>query len=255
MIVASWNVNSLRARLELLQEWIVTLNPDIVLLQETKVQDTLFPETFFEEHGYNTAYWGQKSYNGVAIASKFSIEDVIKKPFLPEEARYIEAFTGGVRVASVYVPNGQAIGSPAYERKLLFMHNLATHLAPLIDADEPVIIGGDFNVAFGEEDVYDPTAWRDHVLFSPPERHALWSLVYQGWSDAVITLPSHPNPWTWWDHRGRAWEYDRGLRIDYLLLSPRAVDRQMTIDTGKSWRGRPRASDHVPVWVTLAPLE
>src|SRR3990167_4737196 len=190
LTVATWNVNSMRVRLPLLLAWLRENNPDIVLLQETKVMDEQFPREEIETLHYNIASFGQKTYNGVAILSKFPLEDVAHG--LPEgdstQARYIEAVTGGIRVASIYVPNGTEMGSDKYVYKLKFLNHLYHHTQTLLTYDEAFVLGGDFNIAPTGMDVYDPQEWHEKILCSTPEREGLRTLLYLGLTDALRVL-------------------------------------------------------------------
>lgn len=252
MKIVTWNVNSVRARLPHVESFLKDEQPDVLLLQELKCESRAFP-LFFEDLGYNYAVYGQKSYNGVALLSKYPIEDVQRgiPNFEDAASRYIEAFTGGVRVASVYVPNGQAVNSVAYGYKLQFLEALYEHSQYLLTFDEKIIIGGDFNVAPTDDDVYDPIAWKNQVLCSPLEREAFRKIIYAGFTDAVAQSIQGPMPYTWWDYRKGAFAKDSGLRIDHLLLSPQAVDSLSNTTVHKCMREKDKASDHAPVEVVL----
>ncbi|MGL4825611.1 MAG: exodeoxyribonuclease III [Alphaproteobacteria bacterium] len=262
MKVATWNVNSIRARLPLVLKWLEEAAPDVVLFQETKVQDEAFPFQEFEHLPYNVQVFGQKTYNGIAIFSKFTLEDVVcglptlegKDP-LCQEARYLQAFTGGMQVASIYVPNGQAVGHEKYEAKHRFMKALTQHVGNLFHQEVPLILGGDFNITPGDCDVYDAKAWREKILCSTPERQWLRELVYQGFTDPLqIHLDPAPekNVFTWWDYRSGGWERGDGLRIDHLLLSPQACDRLAEAGVDQHVRGWDKTSDHAPVWAVFS---
>jgi exodeoxyribonuclease-3 len=257
--IVTWNVNSINARLEIALNWLNFFQPDIVLLQETKGITESFPGVAFEDLGYNVAVVGQKSYNGVAILAKRPIEDVITS--LPGdeqdyEARYIEAVVGDLRVASIYVPNGQEIGSEKFEYKLRFLDRLYEHTKTLLNYGEALILGGDYNIAPADEDVYDPKAWEGRLHCSLPERAQLRKLMNLGLTDAlrvfypVETLEGQ-DLYSWWDYRSGGWQRNQGLRIDLLLLSPQAADRLQKAGIDTSVRGLPRPSDHAPVWCEL----
>lgn len=248
--VASWNVNSVRARFEVIHAWLAERRPDIVLLQETKVEDRQFPRELFEDQGYNLAVFGQKTYNGVAIASKFPIEDVVRKHFGEnDDARYIEAFTGGVRIASVYVPNGQSIDSPQFTYKKHFFERLKTHIAQYLDDDTPFLVAGDFNVAPYDNDIGHVDTWRGNILCSSEERSWVRDILYAGWTDPMArAVGAEKNALTWWDYRGHAFARGDGLRIDYFLLSPRAADLWREDGVDRVWREREKTSDHAPIW-------
>jgi exodeoxyribonuclease-3 len=251
MKILSWNVNSVRARLHLLEDLMHKESPDVILLQETKVLET-FPFEFFQTFGYKVHHWGQKSYNGVAIAARFPMTPAIEKDFLGHgEARYLECTIAGIRVASVYVPNGGALDHPAYAKKLEFMHHLAKHLHPYVDALQSTVVAGDFNIALSEEDVAVPMEWEGRILCSQAERNAMRCLLHEGWGDLIQGTLGKKNPYTWWPYQGKAWEQNKGLRIDYMLLSPFAMDRCQAGGTSVCWRGEPQPSDHAPVWAEL----
>jgi exodeoxyribonuclease-3 len=252
--IATWNVNSVRARLTHLLGWLGCSKPDIVLLQEVKVTTEQFPYEPIEELGYNIKVHGQKSYNGVAILSKFPIEDVVAGlPNRPEDpqARYIEAFTGGVRVASIYVPNGQSVGSEKFAYKLQFMGSLKEHLATLVHLDEPVFIGGDYNITFDDMDVYDPQEWQGQVLCSFEERQSLKALQFLGYCDIIRILHPTPQLFTWWDYRQGSFAKNQGLRIDHILASPLGMDKVHKAGVEEDVRAQSTPSDHAPVWVTV----
>lgn len=258
----TWNVNSIRPRLEHLLRWMKEHNPDVMLLQETKVVDNAFPFEQIEELGYNIAVHGQKTYNGVAILSKGPLEDVQR--CLPgnegdEQARFIEALTtlDGVvyRVASVYVPNGQAPDSDKFQYKMNFMSLLHRHMQQQLQYDEAYIVGGDYNVAPSDVDVYDPAKLDGTVCYHPLERDHIRTMLQGGMTDAFRALkPAQPG-FSWWDYRAGAWQQDKGLRIDHLLLSPEAADSMVDADVARDVRGWEKASDHAPVWVMLQPRE
>lgn len=252
MKIVTWNVNSVRARLLHVENFLKDEQPDVLLLQELKCESHVFPLSL-EEFGYNTAVYGQKTYNGVAILSKYPIEDIQRgiPNFEDAGSRYIEAFTGGVRVASVYVPNGQEVGSVAYGYKLKFFEALYNHAQYLLTLDEQIVIGGDFNVAPTDEDVYNPIAWKNQVLCTPQEREAFRKIVYAGFTDALAQNPQCPMPYTWWDYRKGSFAKDSGLRIDHLLLSPQAADSLNNTTVHKYVRAKDKASDHAPVEAQL----
>ena len=251
LTIGCWNINSLRIRLDLLDLWIQQLSPDIILLQETKVRDCDFPKSFFDDRGYAVAFWGEKSYNGVAIASKAPFHNTQRIHLRGSigQARYLQAETNGLRVASVYVPNGKATDHPSYQNKLDFMRHLAEHVSPYIHQPFPTILGGDWNIAPHNEDVPDPRTWEGRLLFSQKERGSLRNLTNQGWCDSVQTLKGQKNPPTWWNYQGGAWERGRGLRIDAFLLSPWGADRLEESCVLSQWRGKECPSDHAPIQI------
>ncbi len=258
MKIATWNVNSIKARAEHVATWLKEAEPDVVCLQELKCVDENFPAAAFEELGYNVAVHGQKTYNGVAILSRLPLEDV--SPRLPgdksdEQARYLEAVVsttnGAVRVASIYLPNGNPAPGEKYDYKLKWMARLGKHAEKLLAYEEPLVLAGDFNVIPSPDDVHDAKAWADDALFLPETRAAFQDLVYRGFTDAFRTAHAEPHRYTFWDYQRGAWQKDHGIRIDHLLLSPQAADRLQACDIDKHVRGWERPSDHVPVWIEL----
>lgn len=254
--VASWNVNSIRPRLEHLGRWLAERAPDAVLLQETKVEDKDFPREAVEDMGYNIAIFGQKTYNGVAILSKSPIEDVTHGfDGSGDQARYIEAVTTisgrTIRLASVYVPNGQEVGSEKFAYKMDFMAHLQNHLRSRLEFGEIMIVGGDFNVAPEEADVHEPKAWEGNILFSQKERDGFRSLLHLGMYDAWREANPTTHDYSWWDYRSGAWQKNDGLRIDHLLLSPEAADILCEASIDRNTRGWDKPSDHAPVWCSM----
>ena len=255
MKIATWNVNSVRARLPRVLEWLGSAAPDVALLQEIKTVAESFPELEIGDLGYNIAVCGQKSYNGVAILSKPPIEDVLMR--LPgddadDQARYIEAVVGGVRVASIYLPNGNPVDSPKFPYKLGWMERLYDHVGELLDLEEAFVLGGDYNVAPEDRDVYDPAAWAGDALCRPDTRAHYRAVVHLGLTDAYRALhPDAAGAYTFWDYQKGRWQRDEGLRIDHLLLSPQAADRLEACDIDRDPRGRDKPSDHTPVWCQL----
>jgi len=253
--LATWNVNSVKARLPLLLRWLKEAEPDIVLLQEIKVVSDGFPELEIGELGYNVAVNGQKTYNGVAILAKRPIE--VERRELPgdkadSQARYLEALVDGLRVASIYLPNGNPVESEKYPYKLAWMRRLEQHARALLALEEPFVLGGDYNIIPEEADVYDPAAWKDDALFRLESRRAFRAIVHLGLTDAFRTLHREPHRYTYWDYQSGRWSRDEGLRIDHLLLSPQAADRLAACDIDRTPRKWERASDHTPVWCELA---
>jgi len=254
MRIATWNVNSIKARLPLVLDWLRDFAPDVALLQEIKTVDEAFPELEIGDLGYNVAVHGQKSYNGVAILSKRPIEDVLRG--LPgdendHQARYIEAMTGGVRVASIYLPNGNPVSSDKFTYKLRWMERLRARAEALLRHEEVMVLGGDYNVAPTDADVYDPAAWADDALCRPESRARFRALLHLGLTEAYRALHPEPGAYSFWDYQKGRWQRDEGLRIDHLLLSPQAADRLAACEIDRGPRGRERASDHTPVWCAL----
>lgn len=254
MRIATWNVNSIKARLPRVTEWLAEAAPDVVLLQELKVVDEAFPREEIEDLGYNVETHGQKTYNGVAILSKRPIEDVRRG--LPgddsdEQARYIEAVVDTVRVASIYLPNGNPLGTEKFPYKLAWMDRLVSHAASLLQHEEAFVLGGDYNVCPLDMDCYDPPAFADDALCQPESRNRFRQMLHLGLTDAFRALHPQRIAYSYWDYTGGAWQKDNGVRIDHLLLSPQAADRLEACDIDKSPRGRERPSDHTPVWCEL----
>jgi len=264
--IASFNVNSINARLPRLLEWLKVSNPDIVLLQELKCVEENFPREALLDAGYNAAVHGQKTYNGVAILSKFRIEEVEKNCFTKddEQSRYIEALVtvhGKVlRIASVYVPNGggelapaqQLADSEKFKYKMRFFDAMHAHLKNSLQADEAFVLGGDFNVAVEEIDLYDPKNFAGQLLFHPEERQKMRAILNLGMIDSYRAYHQQTQGFSWWDYRGNAWNNNKGFRIDYLLASPKAADLIESADIeDKGVRDQEKASDHCPVTVTL----
>lgn len=261
MKIASWNVNSIRTRLETFEQWLTDTQPDVVLLQETKCVDAQFPLEVVESHGYNCALFGQKSYNGVAILAKAPLSDVRcgLAGFDDTQARYIEAEVAGITVASIYVPNGQSVGSDKYTYKLHFLEALYQQLAGKMGTLSTYVLGGDFNIAPRPSDVHDPSYFdRDRILCSREERAAYYRLVHLGYVDVLASLspdciPGPPPQYTWWGYRAGSFERNKGWRIDHFLVSPRAYTRVQEANIDTDVRSCHRPSDHAPVWIKLAP--
>jgi exodeoxyribonuclease-3 len=248
--IATWNVNSIKARLEVVTRWLKEAAPDVALLQELKTIDENFPRLEIEDLGYNVAVSGQKTYNGVAILSKFPID--VELTALPgdtkdEQARYIEGFTGGVRVASIYLPNGNPIGTEKFSYKLAWMERLYKHAKDLLATEDAVVLGGDYNVIPEPGDVYDPEGWKNDALFQPESRAAFRKILFLGLTDAFRALSPEYGRYTWWDYKAGSWQKDNGARIDHLLLSPQAADRLTACTIDRTPRGWEKPSDHTPV--------
>lgn len=256
--VATFNVNSLKMRMGNLLDWLKDSPIDILLLQETKTVDEQFPRLELEDKGYNLAFTGQKTYNGVCIASKYPIDDVITR--LPgdegdEQARYIEGIISlpgtALRVASAYVPNGQEVGSDKFAYKLRFFERLRTHWEQQLRFREHAVLGGDFNCAPGPIDVFDAKALDGTVCYHPAERERLRALMHLGLYDAFRAKHPHSKAFSWWDYRGGSFERGHGLRIDHLLLSPSAMDACVACTIDDTPRTQEKPSDHAPVIATL----
>jgi exodeoxyribonuclease-3 len=256
--IATWNVNSVNARLETVLGWFTEVMPDVACLQEIKCVDEKFPREAFERLGYNVATHGQKTYNGVALLSRTPLEDVRRG--LPgddadEQARYIEAVISGphpVRVGCLYLPNGNPVGTEKFPYKLNWMARLGRHAAELLALEEPLVLAGDYNVIPEPADVHDPAAWAGDALFRPESRGAFRALKWLGFTDAYMAVDGAPGGYTFWDYQAGAWPRDHGIRIDHLLLSPRAADALAGVTIHRDARAREKPSDHVPVVVELA---
>jgi exodeoxyribonuclease-3 len=252
--IVCWNVNSIGARIENFIKFVNEEAPDIILLQELKCIEERFPREIIDEFSFNVALNCQKARNGVAILSKYPIEDIITDlPENPdiEQARYIEAVVtveGKVlRVASVYVPNGQEVGHEKFWYKLKFFDSLRGRLEELINFEEVIVIGGDYNVAPERNDVFSPTTSEGKLCFNIEERKKFRELVNVGFYDAYRALNPDKQEFTWWDYRAGAWQYNKGLRLDHLLMSPKAVDKLREVMIHSKVRGWDRPSDHAPV--------
>jgi exodeoxyribonuclease-3 len=255
--VATWNVNSVGARLPTVLSWFEEASPDVACLQEIKCVDEKFPTAEFERLGYNVAVHGQKTYNGVALLSKTPLEDVRKGlPGDPEDdhARYIEAVVSGptpIRVASIYLPNGNPVASEKFGYKLRWMERLTRHASELLALEEPVVLAGDYNVIPESEDADNPASWAGDALFQPATRAAYRRLQWLGLTDAYMAADGAPGGYTFWDYQAGAWDRNHGIRIDHALLSPKAADQLASVVIHRSARAREKPSDHVPVVVEL----
>ena len=257
MRIATWNVNSINARLETVLAWFEEVQPDVAGLQEIKCVDEKFPAEPFERLGYNIAVHGQKSYNGVALLSKRPLEDVRKG--LPEvegddHARYIEAVVSGptpVRVGVIYLPNGNPIGTEKFTYKLAWMDRLRMHANVLMALEEPLVLMGDYNVIPEPEDADKPESWRNDALFQPESRAAFRTLKHMGLVDAYEQADGAPGGYTFWDYQMMSWQRNHGIRIDHALLSPQAADLLIGVEIHRDVRAREKPSDHVPVVVEL----
>jgi exodeoxyribonuclease III len=256
--IATWNVNSIRQRIEHLLRWLRETGTDIVCLQELKTQDETFPRAEIEALGYNVATLGQKTFNGVAILSRSPLEDVRRGlPGDPEDeqARYIEAVTvtrgAAFRVASIYLPNGNPAPGEKYDYKLRWMERLRRHAEALLALEEPLVLAGDYNVIPHARDARDPAAWAKDALFLPPSRAAFQRLLGLGLTDALRAVSDAPDLYTFWDYQAGAWQRNNGIRIDHILLSPQAADRLAEVVIDRDERAREKPSDHVPVRASL----
>ena len=253
MRVATWNVNSVNARLETVLRWFEAQRPDVACLQEIKCVDEKFPAEAFERLGYSVAVHGQKAYNGVALLSLTPLEDVRKG--LPgdegdDHARYLEAVISGpapVRVATIYLPNGNPIGTEKFAYKLKWLERLNAHARALLALEERLVLAGDFNVIPEPEDADNPASWAGDALFQPESRGAFRALKWLGRTDAYMAVDGAPGGYTFWDYQAGAWHRNHGIRIDHLLLSPQAADHLAGVTIHRDVRGWEKPSDHVPV--------
>ncbi len=254
MIVASWNINSVRLRLPLLLDYLKEHAPDALCLQELKCTDDQFPRGEIEDAGYNALVLGQKSWNGVAILSKRPLEETQRN--LPgaedEQSRYLEALTqdaaGNVmRVASIYLPNGNPAGTEKTAYKYVWMERLRAHARELLKLEEPLVLAGDYNVIPEPEDAKNPEAWAGDALFLPETRRRFRALVNLGFTDALRACSDAGGLYTFWDYQAGAWQRNNGIRIDHLLLSPQAADRLESVAIDKDMRAKDKPSDHVPI--------
>lgn len=251
MRIATWNVNSVRIREALVADWLRRVQPDLLLLQEIKCEAHQFPAAAFEAAGYQSHVVGQKSYNGVAVLSRVPVEVVLRAlPGLPDgdaQARYIEVEAAGVHVGNLYLPNGNSGGEAGYAYKLHWMAMLRERARVLLDADKPVVLAGDYNVAPTDEDFAPGTLGADDALVRPPTRAAFRAMQWLGLTDAMRALRPAGRVYTFWDYQGGAWTRDLGLRIDHALLSPDLAERLASAAPDKAERDKAQPSDHVPV--------
>jgi exodeoxyribonuclease-3 len=263
MIIATFNVNSIRQREEHLVRWLKARAPDVVCLQELKCQDEAFPREAIEALGYNVATHGQKGFNGVAILSQHAME--VEQRGLPgfedEQSRYIEAVISvpgkdgaageAIRVCGVYFPNGNPAPGPKYDYKLAFMAALQRHAKSLLALEEKLVIAGDYNIIPEPRDAKNIELWREDALFLPESRASLSRLEHLGFTEALRATTDAPGLYSFWDYQAGAWQRDNGIRIDHLLLSPRAADRLSEVGIDREVRAEEKPSDHVPVWCRL----
>ena len=257
MKIATFNINGIKARINALTVWLSEANPDIVLLQEIKSVDENFPREHFEDMGYQVETHGQKSFNGVAILSKFPLEDI--KRGLPgddadEQARWIEATVmcnTAIRVCGLYLPNGNPAPGPKYDYKLKWMERLKRRAQELIVSEEPALMAGDFNIIAQPEDAADPKKWQDDALYLPKSRAAFWEILNIGFTEAFRAVHQGPGHYSFWDYQAGSWQRNNGIRIDHFLLTPQCADLLVDCAIDFGIRDRERPSDHVPVWISL----
>jgi len=255
MKIATFNVNSIKVRLPILLAWLEEAQPDVVCLQEIKCLAGDFPTLELKGLGYHAEIVGQRSYNGVALLSKLPAKAVATA--LPggagdDQARYVEASIGDLRIASLYLPNGNPVGTDKFAYKLDWMERLKAHARDLLARELAFVLAGDFNVCPTDEDVYDPVAFGGDALCRPESRSRFRALLNLGLVDAYRVFHREPHRYSFWDYQQGRWYRDEGLRIDHLLLSPQAADRLLAADIDKSPRGKDKASDHTPVWCEIA---
>lgn len=256
--IATWNINGIKARIDRILDWLAESKPDIVCLQEIKSVSENFPASVFEDLNYNVAVHGQKSFNGVAILSKLPFDEV--NTGLPgdkddEQARYLEAVVSldnsALRVASIYLPNGNPVDSDKFPYKLAWMDRLTAHARQLLENEEQVVLAGDYNIIPANRDTHDPEAWWGDALFRQESAEKFRQLTNLGLTDAFRACNDDSEEYTFWDFQRGAWQRDHGIRIDHLLLSPQAADHLVTCNIDKHTRGWERPSDHVPIWIEL----
>ncbi len=258
MRIATWNINGVRARIDGAVEWVRDAAPDILCFQEIKCEDRSFPREAFEDLGYNVETHGQKGFNGVAILSKLPIDEVSRG--LPgddddDQARFIEAVFsvdgGAIRVVSLYLPNGNPVGSDKFAYKFAWMDRLEAYARTRLAAEESFVLAGDYNVIPEPEDARHPENWRDDALFQPETRRRYRRLINLGLTDAFRACTAEPGHYSFWDYQAGAWQRNNGIRIDHLLLSPPAADHLVSAMIDKRTRGWNKPSDHVPVVIEL----
>jgi len=259
MKIVTWNINGVRARIEGALAYLREAQPDVICFQEIKTVDEAFPALEFGDLGYNVVTHGQKGFNGVAILSKTPLEDVTLR--LPgddadEHARYLEATvsgaSGSVRVASIYLPNGNPIGTEKFAYKQAWMRRLYRRMLALREEETPVVLAGDYNIIPEPQDAKRPKAWVDDALFQPESRGFYREFLNAGFTDAVRACHPEPDVYTFWDYQAGAFQKNDGIRIDHLLLSPQAADRLVGAGVDRHTRAWEKPSDHVPVWIDLA---
>lgn len=249
MKLATWNVNSLKIRLPQLLEWLAAQLPDVVCLQETKLEDHNFPQKEIESAGYQVEFSGQKTYNGVALLSREIPRDVIRgNPHFPDpQKRLIAATVNGIRFVCAYIPNGQAVGSDKYDYKLAWLDKLESWLGELLQDNPLLALAGDFNIAPDDRDVHNPAAWAGQILCSEPERAAFKRLLALGLKDSFRLFEQPEKVFSWWDYRMLGFQKNHGLRIDHILLSNPLASRCAAAEIDRQMRKRERPSDHAPV--------
>ncbi len=262
MLIATWNVNSIRTRLEQVKTFLKTEQPDLLCIQETKVQDHLFPEEEFIKEGYFSSFHGQKAYNGVALISPHKLYDIrlgfsgeLNKDseieFLEEQKRIISCLINDIRVVNVYVPNGSSLNSPKFDYKLKWLKYLKKYLEAQEIREEPLCLLGDFNIALEGRDIHNPEKLSGGIMASKQEREGLKAILGSQLHDVFRIFEPDTNHWSWWDYRSKAWDRDKGWRIDHIYLSDRLLDQAKNCLILKATRGVLQPSDHAPVMVNI----
>lgn len=256
MKLATWNVNSLKVRLPQLLEWLAAQQPDVLCLQETKLEDHNFPQKEIESAGYQVEFSGQKTYNGVALLTREIPSDVIRgNPHFPDpQKRLIAATVNGIRIVCAYIPNGQAVGSEKYDYKLAWLYELEAWLGELLQENPLLALAGDFNIAPDDRDVHNPEAWAGQILCSEPERTAFRRLLALGLKDSFRLFERPEKAFSWWDYRMLGFQKNHGLRIDHILLSDPLASRCAAAGIDREMRKRERPSDHAPVTADISDI-
>ncbi|MBV9183253.1 MAG: exodeoxyribonuclease III [Acidobacteria bacterium] len=255
MKVATFNINNINKRLDNLLSWLATAQPDVVSLQELKAEQGAFPVRALQKLGYEAAWHGERSWNGVAILAR-QRTPVVTRSSLPgnvedRQARYIEAAVNGVLITSIYLPNGNPQPGPKFNYKLAWFERLIAHAAELIASGVPVVLAGDYNVVPTSQDIYPTRSLDNNALIQPESRQAFARLLEQGWTDAMRKLYPVGPLWTFWDYKLGRWQKDKGMRLDHLLLSPQISAQLLDGGVDRAIRGELNASDHAPVWIKL----
>ena len=255
MRIATYNINGIKARLPRLLEWLEETRPAVACLQEIKTQDEGFPAAEFEKLGYQAVWHGQKGFNGVAILADGTMPVEVGRGLAgdpeDEHARYLEAEVFGLRVACIYLPNGNPQPGPKFDYKLRWMERLRARMREIMAEEVPAVVLGDYNVIPEDRDVWSPAAMASDALMQPQSRDGYARLLGDGWTDALALHNPDGGVWTFWDYQAGAWQRDHGFRIDHALLSPELADRLAACGVDKDHRGREKASDHAPVWIEV----
>ena len=255
MKIATFNINNVNKRLDVLLAWLAASAPDVACLQELKAEQAAFPSAAIRDAGYGAVWVGQRSWNGVAILARDAAQ-LLTRTRLPgapadDHARYIEAAINGVLITSIYAPNGNPQPGPKFTYKLAWLERLAVHAAELMAAGLPVVLAGDYNVVPTPDDIYPTRSLDTNALIQPESRAAFARILAQGWTDALRTVHASGPLWTFWDYKRERWPADKGMRLDHLLVSPSLSDRLVTAGVDRWVRGTDNASDHAPAWISL----